>query len=189
MLTINREFIINHFTKNLHEYKKYAKNIAGADDADDLFQECSLMLLEFNEERLIGYWNKTEGLKPFFLRMLQLQYKSGTSKYHKEYRKQEQFIQKKGAEIVYNDQQLEAEPEIDFCQLLNVRGKVHAFNGEMFPSELEELIFNLYVETGSLRKTLFAIPEEHAAKFDLKRVHEIVKKFRRTIKRHYDKAL
>lgn len=185
---LNREFIINHFTTNVKQYQRYALNIAGADNADDLFQECTLMLLEFNEERLLSYWNKSEGLKPFFIRMLCLQYKSKTSKFHKEYRKQEQFIQKNGAQIVYNGQQLEQEAEIDMSELKSVRGKVHAYNGEMFPSELEEMVFDLYVEKGSLRKALEAIPEQHAAKFDLKKVHEIVKKFRRTIKKHYDKA-
>lgn len=185
---LNREFIVKHFTRNVKEYQQYAKNIAGQDDADDLFQECTLMLLEFSEERLISYWNHNEGLKPFFIRMLCLQYKSKTSKFHKEYRKQAQFIQRDGQKIVLNGQQLEQEPDINPAEIQKLRENIHTLNGEMFPCELEEMAFNLYVETGSLRKALAALPGEHTNKFDLKRMQELVRKYRRTIKKHYDKV-
>jgi DNA-directed RNA polymerase specialized sigma24 family protein len=189
---LNRQFIIDHFTNNIKDYKRLAVNITGgqnhSNDADDLFQECALQLLEYSEERLLSYWNKSEGLKPFFIRMLTLQYRSKTSYFHSKYRKQEQFINKQAAQIVYNGHQLEQEPEIDISEVKKLRDKVHAYNGEMFPCELEEMAFNLYVETGSLRKALAALPDEHADKFDLKTMQEIVKKYRRTIKKHYDKA-
>ena len=185
---LNREFIIKDFASHAKEFMKYARNIAGVDDADDLFQECSLMVLEFSEDRILKYWNPTQGLKPFFLRMLMLQYRSKTSKFHKEYRKQEQFVNKHAAQIVYNGHQLEQEAEINTAEILKLRDKVHILNGELFPCELEELAFNLYVETGSLRKALAALPEQHADKFNLDRMQELVKKYRRTIKKHYDKA-
>lgn len=192
---MNRELIIKHFIDNLKDYKQLALNIAGTQDADDLFQECTLMLLEFKEERLISYWNIEKGLKPFFIRMLLNQYKSKTSKFHKEYRKQEQFIQSKGADIVHNEQALEVEEfDVDFNEMTKVRDNVHVLNGQLFPSELEDMVFRLYTETGSLRKTLAAIDRDEVRRlggkevddlFDLKTVHTIVKKFRRTIKGYF----
>jgi DNA-directed RNA polymerase specialized sigma24 family protein len=186
---MNREQIINEFTTNLNTFQKLARNIAGPQDADDLFQECTLMLLEFSEERLISYYNPTQGLKPFFLRMLINQYRSKTSKFHKEYRKQEQFIQKQGAAIVYNEQATEIETnEPELKDMEKARDNVHILNGEMFPNEMENMVFFLYTETGSLRKTLAAIPHDTAHLFDLKTVHTIVKKYRRTIKTYLGKA-
>lgn len=174
---MNREQILNHFTTNIKSYQQYAKNIAGADDADDLFQECSMMLLEYSEERLISYWNEKDGLKPFFLRMLQLQYKSKTSYFHSKYRKQEQFINDKGADIVYHEQATEIEGrEVDMNEIVKAANSV-SDNG------FKNMIWDLYVETGSLRKTLAAIPEEYADLFDLKLIHRIVQKFQRDIKR------
>ncbi len=169
-----------------------ALNVSNRQDADDLFQECAVMLLEFSEERLISYYNPNHGLKPIWLRILVNQYKSKTSRFHKQYRKQEQFIQDKGADIVYNDQSTELDDfTVDMSELNTARDNVHRLNGEMFPSELEEMVFALYVDTGSLRKTLAAIDPEEVKKlsgkksvelFDLKTVHEIVKKYRRTIR-------
>ena len=152
------------------------------------------MLLEFPEARLKSYWNEKEGLKPFFIRLLLNQYKSTTSKYHKEYRKQNQFIQAKGKDIIYNSPNAVSlvwagptDEEVEFKEVEAARNGVHKLNGEMFPNEAEEMVFGLYVETGSLRKALAAIPEEDRDKYDLKKVHEIVKKFRRTIKNHLNK--
>jgi len=173
---MNREQILNHFTKNIKDYQQYAKNIGGTDDADDLFQECSMMLLEYSEERLIGYWNEKDGLKPFFLRMLQLQYKSKTSYFHNKYRKQEQFLNDKGADIAYNEQATEIDGlEVDISEVIKASNSVSN-------NAFENMVWELYVETGSLRKTLAAIPEEYADLFDLKLIHRVVKKFQREIK-------
>jgi hypothetical protein len=180
---------VDHFTTNIAFYQRLAKNIAGQ-DSDDLFQECTLMLLEFPEERIVSYWNEKEGLKPFFIRLLCNQYKSNTSKFHKEYRKQDRFIQTNGADITYNDQSTEIEPfAIDLGEMTKARDRVHVLNGEMFPNEKEDMVFRLYTETGSLRKTLAAIDPKDAPLFDLKKVHEIVKKFRRTIKKELNKDI
>lgn len=111
---MNRDFIIKEFTDNIKKFQQLAYNIGGEQDADDLFQECSLMLLEFSEERLISYYNPTQGLKPFFIRMLLNQYKSKTSKFHNKYRKQEQFLHAQGSNITYNQQATELEAfEVD----------------------------------------------------------------------------
>jgi DNA-directed RNA polymerase specialized sigma24 family protein len=174
---MNREQILNHFTKNIKDYQQYAKNIGGTDDADDLFQECSMMLLEYSEERLISYWNEREGLKPFFLRMLQLQYKSKTSYFHAKYRKQEQFINDSSADIRYHEQTAEIEGfEVNINEVV-------AASNSVSNNTFENMVWNLYIETGSLRKTLAAIPEEYADLFDLKLVHRMVQKFQREIKR------
>lgn len=180
---MTRENIINEFTANIKDFKRLAFNIAGSQDADDLFQECTLMLLEFSEERLISYYNPTQGLKPFFIRMLILQYRSKTSKFHKEYRKQEHFLNNKGADIVHNEQTTELESfDVDPSEIKAATRNVYRLNGEMFANGMEEMIWNLYTDKGSLRKALAAVPEQYANLFDLKAVHTIVKKYRRSIK-------
>jgi hypothetical protein len=73
-------------------------------------------------------------------------------------------------------------------EMLKARDGVHILNGELFPSELENMVFELYTETGSLRKALAAIPEDKKHLFDLKTVHNIVRKFRRTIKTYLNVA-
>lgn len=182
---MTRDQIIADFTRDIKKFQQFARNIAG-ENHEDLFQECCLMLLEFPEARLLSYVNPTQGLKPFFIRMLINQYKSTTSKYHKEYRKQNAFIQTKGSDVVYNETALlmESEIEVEAADCIKARDNVHTLNGELFPSPLEEMVFALYVEHTSLRKALDAIPAEHAHLFDLKLVHTIVKKFRRTIKNY-----
>ena len=185
---LTRDEIIKEFTTNIKAFEQYAYNIAGEQDAADLFQEVTLMLLEFSEARLQGYYNPKQGLKPIFIRMLCLQYKSQTSKFHKEYRKQNKFINKSGKDITYNEQSTELEAfTVPYNDMLAARDNVHIHSGEMFTNELENLVFLLYCETGSLRKTLAALPDKDRDLFDLKKVHEIVKKFRRTIKKQLNK--
>lgn len=189
---MNREQIIQHFVTREKEFKKYAKNIAGLDNYEDLFQECSLMLLEMPEAQLQSYWNKEEGLKPFFLRMLQLQYNSKTSKFHKKYRKENDFLKKHGEDIryqtpnavklVYASELKDDESEVPAEVLAEARQYAYVALGELFPCAEKEMVFDLYIETGSLRKTLAAIHEDKANLFDLKLVHEIVKSYRRAIK-------
>lgn len=183
---LSRDQILNEFTDNYKAFKLAALNIAGEQDADDLFQEVSLMLLEFSEERLQSYYNPTQGLKPIFLRMLCNQYKSDTSKFHKEYRKQNKFISTKGKDIVYNEEQTEIEAvNVDFEIIENISKNIHVLNSELFAKNTDKIIFDLYVERGSLRKVLAALPADIAKDFDLKKVHEVVKKLQATYKRNY----
>lgn len=182
---MNRTDIINEYAANATAFRKVALNIAGEQDAEDLYQEVSLMILEFTEERLISYYNPRQGLKPIYIRMLCNQYRSKTSKFHKEYRKQEQFIQSNQDSILLNEPQSQygQEPEF-FDKVKEACENIYNEAGGSVVADLEQTIWELYVETGSLRKTLAAIPEEYQKLFDLKTVHEIVKKFRRTIKEH-----
>ncbi|MEP6551953.1 MAG: hypothetical protein ABJB11_00330 [Ferruginibacter sp.] len=180
---MTRETIIKEFTDNIEAFEKLAYNIAGEDDAEDLFQECTLMLLEFPEDRLISYHNPTQGLKPFFIRMLMNQYRSETSKFHKNYRKQESDLRNKMEDIILNEPQSEYGPSSNFMELANKAcDNIYLSNENKLAADIENMVWTLFVETGSLRKTLTAIPEEYADLFDLKTVHVIVKKFRRTIK-------
>ncbi len=178
---MTRKEIVQHFTDNINQYMKYTKNIAG-EEWEDLFQTVSLMILEFPEERLISYWNPKEGLKPIFLRLLLNQYKSKTSKYHKDYRKDELNRREKFSEIILNQPQSEEEPE-DI--LLNRIGyTLHDFYGtieDRAASNVIAMVWDLYVQEGSLRKTLAAVPEKYADLLDLKDVHCIVKKVKRTL--------
>lgn len=180
---MNREIILNEFTANIKSFQQYARNIANEQDADDLFQACVLMLWEFPEERLIAAYNPAQGLKPFFIRMLQLQYNSKTSYFHKDYRKQEIDLQKKTEDIILNAPQSEEEFEPGYFETINKACEsIYDHAGSKEVADLEKVVWELYVETGSLRKTVDALPSEYADLLDLKSVHTIVRKFRRTIK-------
>ena len=182
-MTISRDSIIKEFTDNIKTFEQYAFNVAGEDDAADLFQTCTLMLLEFPEERLISYYNPKQGIKPFFLRILCNQYRSETSKFHKYYRKQESDLRNKMEDIILNEPQSEDETNFNIFEMAGKAcNTIHSSNKNKLAANLEQMIWGLFVETGSLRKTLDAIPEEYSSLFDLKTVHVIVKKFRRTIK-------
>ncbi len=173
---INRDFILNHFTQNIETYQQYARNIAGIDDAPDLMSECTLMLLEFSEERLISYWNKSEGLKPCFIRMLMLQYRSKTSYFHGKYRKENEQINKKGADIAYSDHASKIEnPAHEMSDISRIANNVS-------DNEFENIIWNAYVETGSLRKALAALPDEYRECINIGLIRAIVTKFRQEIK-------
>lgn len=186
-----RDEIIKHFTDNINAFQRYARNIAGK-EADDLFQEVSLMILECDEDRLQSYWNEKDGLKPIFLRLLVNQYKSNTSKYHKEYRKLNDFVQTKGEDVVYNAHRLEDVPDFtpeEVKYITWLRNNMHLMHGQMFPNDIEDLVFAIYEKTQSLRKTLDVISGDHKELFDLKTVHEIIKKYRRTIKKKLNKSV
>ncbi len=186
---MTRTQIINEFTENIAAFQKLALNIGGEQDADDLFQTCFLMMLEFPEDRLISYYNPKQGLKPFFIRMLCNQYKSKTSKFHKDYRKQEQMLDKKANDILLNSPESEDEHGSEFFEQIGAACKSiydQAVNNAV--ADLEQMIWDLYIKTGSLRKTLAAIPEDYAGLLNLKDVHEIVRKFRRTIKDYLSKV-
>jgi hypothetical protein len=187
---MTREQIIKEFTDNIQAFQDLAFNIAGEQDADDLFQLCSLMLLEFPEDRLIRYYNPTQGLRPFFIRMLLNQYKSKTSKFHKEYRRQELQLQQKANDIILNEPQSEEEHEAGYFEQINKAcNSIYDQADNKVVADLEKMIWDLYVETGSLRKTLAAIPEDYADLLDLKSVHIIVKKFQNTIKTYLSAVL
>ena len=180
---MNRSQIIKEFTDNIKDFQKLALNIAGEQDSDDLMQLCTLELLEFPEDRLISYYNPTQGIRPFFIRMLCNQYRSTTSKFHKLYRKQEQEIQKKGEDIIHNTPQSQDEYEPGYFDKIEAICQNLYFDaGSNELAQLEKTVWMLYVEHGSLRKTLDALPEQYADILDLKSVHIIVKKFRRTLK-------
>jgi hypothetical protein len=180
---MNRETIIKEFTDNIKDFQKLALNIAGEQDCEDLMQLCTLELLEMSEARLIAAYNPTQGLKPFFIRVLCLQYRSKTSKYHKYYRKDGQFLIKNFDDITLNTPQSidEYEPGY-FDKIENICQGLYNDAGSNELAQLEKTIWEAYVQKGSLRKTLDAIPPQYADILDLKAVHTIIKKFRRTLK-------
>lgn len=180
---MNRETIIKEFTTNIEKFQKLALNIAGEQDSEDLFQLCTLELLEMPEDRLISYYNPAQGLKPFFIRMLCNQYRSKTSKFHKLYRKQEQELKKKADDILLNTPQSPEEYETAiFDKVEKICNELYFDADSNELAQLERTVWSLYVEHRSLRKTLDALPEQYAGIVDLKSVHTIVRKFRRTLK-------
>ena len=179
---MTREKILNEFTAKIKDFQKMALNIAGVDDADDLFQTVSLMLLEFDEDRLISYYNPKQGLKPIFLRICCNQYKSGTSKFHKDYRREKRLIKEKGVDITLNaPQSFEEYEEKYFSKIDETCNAIYNDAGNTVLADLEKTVWELYVEKASLRKALAAMPEKYAGVLDLKTVHIIVNKFKRTL--------
>ncbi|WP_212005763.1 sigma-70 family RNA polymerase sigma factor [Chitinophaga sp. HK235] len=79
---MNREQIINQLAHD-PEYHTICRQVART-DADDLYQELMLFILEIPEDKLARL-NET-CLKCFFFRMAQKQYNSKTSAYHRKFR-------------------------------------------------------------------------------------------------------
>lgn len=68
-------------------------------DFEDLKQELSIILLEYDEEKIITMYEKKQ-LKFFLVKVIQFQYFSATSPFYKKYKKYYQFID---GNIVNND--------------------------------------------------------------------------------------
>ena len=182
-----RTEIIKEFTDNLEAFTQLAYNIAGEDDAPDLMQSCTLMLLEMNEDKLQAAYNPAQGLKPYFIRMLCLQYKSTTSYFHRDYRKQGIEIRKKKDDILLNEPQSEIEYDANyFIQIDLACQSVYDNSENKLVAELGKVVWALYVEHGSLRKTLAASPDYYRDILDLKTVHTIVLNYQHTIKDYLD---
>ena len=180
-----RTKIIKEFTDNLEAFTQLAYNIAGEDNAPDLMQSCTLMLLEMKEDKLQAAYNPTKGLKPYFIRMLCLQYKSSTSYFHRDYRKQVIEIRNKKDDILFNEPQSEIEYDTNyFIQIDLACQSVYDNSENKLVAELSKIVWALYVEHGSLRKTIAALPECYRDVLDLKTVHGIVSHYQQTIKEY-----
>jgi hypothetical protein len=82
---VTAEQIINLIATN-PEYKKVVKNITKGNELwEDLFQELIVIICEYDKEKLVAIYN-SGGLKYFIIRILQNQYKSDHSDFHKKYR-------------------------------------------------------------------------------------------------------
>ena len=182
---LSREEIIKEFTDNLETFTQLAYNIAGEGDAPDLMQSCTLMLLEMKEDKLQAAYNPKQGLKPYFIRMLCLQYKSTTSYFHRDYRKQGIEIRKKKEDILLNEPQSEIEYDANYFILIDLAcHSVYDYSENKLVAELGKIVWALYVEHGSLRKTLAALPENYRDILDLKTVHGIVSHYQQSIKNY-----
>lgn len=186
---MTRDEMINEFTSKLKKFERIAFNIAGEDDAPDLFQMCLLMLLEKNEAQLQAAYNPNEGLKPYFISMLKLQYTSGTSYFHRDYRKQEIQLREKRNDILLNAPQSEdltADNPAYFEAIEAACKTIYDNAPSPLVADLQKKVWELYIEHGSLRKTLAALPQVYTDLLDLKSVHVIVQKFQRTIKEYLE---
>ena len=182
---LTRDEIIKEFTDNLEAFTQLAYNIAGENDAPDLMQSCTLMLLEMKEDKLQAAYNPAQGLKPYFIRMLCLQYKSKTSYFHRDYRKQEIQLRNKKEDIILNEPQSEGEYKPDYFKQINLACQSVYNNTEnKIVAELGKAVWNLYVERGSLRKVLAALPKNYRDIVDLKTVHNIVLYYQESIKNY-----
>lgn len=85
---MNREQIIDAFVKD-GEYRVMCRKVAGA-DADDLYQELVLYVLEIPEPKLARL-NET-CLKCFFYRMAVKQYQSRNSAFYRKYKRERSML-------------------------------------------------------------------------------------------------
>lgn len=80
-----------YITKNYTELYQSVKNITkGNELADDLYQECILVLLEYKDKDKIQQLVDSNQLKYFFISIAIRQYISTTSPFHTKYRKHQQ---------------------------------------------------------------------------------------------------
>ena len=81
-MTIDQWITRNH-KDNLREVKRICK---GHPLYDELYQECILILLEYNQEKLQGILDRNQ-LKFFFISIILRQYISNSSPFHVKFRK------------------------------------------------------------------------------------------------------
>lgn len=62
-----------------------------SNDIDDFMQEMYMVLLEYNEDKIIEMYNKKQ-LKFFIVRIIQNQYNSSTSPFYRKYKKYYKYI-------------------------------------------------------------------------------------------------
>lgn len=98
------EQIVNLVATN-PEYKKICTTIAkGNDLADDLFQELIIILIQYDKAKLEQVY-KSGGLKFFIIRILQNQYKSDSSDFHRKHRRFNQAsVELTGIEVWDNEE-------------------------------------------------------------------------------------
>jgi DNA-directed RNA polymerase specialized sigma24 family protein len=164
---MNRHEIVNRFIYD-PEYKNMCKQIAN-EDADDLYQEIVLILLEMPYEKVEAI-NDT-CMKCFFYVVASRQYNSVTSPFHKKYRKEAQFIQKHGADILQLMQS--TAPDDDLMQKIDRAIK----DVQWYDSG----ILSLYAEHGTLQRVsdMVGIP--------LKSIHHTVSNTRKLIRKKIKK--
>ncbi|MBV7534067.1 hypothetical protein [Chitinophaga sp. sic0106] len=94
---MNRDAIIDQFARD-PEYKAICLQVAGDPvDADDLYQELCLFVLEITEDKLRRL--NESCLKCFFYRMAQKQFNSKTSAYHKKFRRDGMIVRQHAEDI------------------------------------------------------------------------------------------
>ncbi|TWF38839.1 DNA-directed RNA polymerase specialized sigma24 family protein [Chitinophaga polysaccharea] len=134
---MNREQIINQLSRD-NEYHNICRQI-GRDDADDLYQELMLYILEIPEEKLTRL--NESCLKCFFYRMAEKQYKSKTSAFHKKYRREAEIIREHANDIVAIGQDTGIDEDVINDVVAAVQGLYWYDRG----------IVELYAEKGNMR--------------------------------------
>lgn len=164
---MNRHEIVDAFISD-PEYKNMCKQISG-DNADDLYQELVLILLEMPYEKVEAI--NASCIKCFFYTVASRQYRSVNSPFHKKYRKDAQFIQKHGADIM---QLMESTaPDEELIKKVDRASKDVPW--------YDIGILSLYAEHGTLQKVsdMVGIP--------LKSIHHTVTNTRTLIKKKIKK--
>lgn len=134
---MNREQIIDKFVKD-DEYRAICRQVAGS-DADDLYQELVLFILEISTEKLVRLDETC--LKCFFFRMAQKQYRSNNSAFFRKYRK-EGIVLREHADDIIQQQQDTAIPQEVIDDTLKAVEALEWYDRE---------ILNWYAQQGSMR--------------------------------------
>lgn len=164
---MNRHDIVESFISD-PEYKSMCSQIAGA-DADDLYQELVLILLEMPHDRVEKI--NESCIKCFFYTVASRQYRSATSPFHTKYRKHGEFISKHASDI--NKFMETTLPDDDLIR------KVGRAVKDVYWYDIR--ILSLYAEHGTFQKVsdLVGIP--------LKSIHHTVTNTRKLIKKKINK--
>lgn len=160
---MNRHDIVNSLISD-PEYKSMCVQIAG-DDAEDLYQEIALIILEMPFERV----ERIDGtcLKCFIYVVARNQYCSKTSPFHKKFRKDAVFIKNHGNDIL---QLMESSlPDEDLLTKID-----RAFNGLYW---YDSAILSLYISKGTLKEV------SDSTGIPLKSIHHTVMNTRKLLKK------
>ena len=114
-----------------------------SDNTDDLWQETLLILLEYNEEKIINL-HTTGKLKFFVCKIMMNQSHSNSSAFHKKYRKQDFFYK---SDIDNEEYDYEQDVLINKC-VSEMSLYASSNDNNWYRNEL----FKLYIEQGSMRE-------------------------------------
>ncbi|ASZ14523.1 RNA polymerase sigma factor [Chitinophaga pendula] len=153
-------------------FRKACQLVATESEADDLYQEVVLILLQLPEDKLLQLSGSC--LYCYFARIVVHEYCSSRSKYHRKYRKDQLPLNRDTRGVIdalYSDQPDDENLHDDIASALRQL------------NERERQMIELYAELGSTRKV------SEKTKIPVTTVHTALVNARKVIKSHLNKSL
>lgn len=162
---MNQDQIINEFVRD-QDYRAICRKVGG-NDADDLYQELVLLVLEIPEAKLTQL-NET-CLKCFFYRMAERQYNRPNSAFYRKYRKPNRLMKEHAENIALFEHSADGLDDLiaEVEQAMTELDGIYWYDAKMM---------RVYAEIGSMR----AVAEETG--IPLISIHGTVNKARKFLK-------